>query len=388
VASVHRKTNGFFTLHVETAQDRDFGTFTLGTGPLHLLGEGRDVLFGGGRPGTSFITIRDHDRRLDLCQARFVFGDREIRWLGPSTSFSTMPDGVRLGLAGQAEVDLRLLGNSLHASFLEVATTLRPGPTPTHFGVRYVLDFRLDDEDAPRLQLRPDGAPSGVEQQLVPAALSQEGYALMPGASGTPLNVAARFAGAFPAMPIATRPSLVQYASWPDVALTAFDYEVRPGRDLTSDGADGANDSALVLYWGHDPADPVVVPPNVFPRLSAVFQLRTDIGQIPTTTEAFAGLIQRGRAVSGIGLSALVRATVPAGTPKPVGRMVFLLDGVEFDHAAVIDGSAGVEAGFEVQELTLTATYSGDLRYAASRSPPFRIPVLFDPGPPDPFPPE
>jgi hypothetical protein len=54
--------------------------------------------------------------------------------------------------------------------------------------------------------------------------------------------------------------------------------------------ADAANDSAMVLYWGHDPADPVVVPPNTFPRLSAVFQLRTDIGQIPTTTEAFAGL--------------------------------------------------------------------------------------------------
>jgi hypothetical protein len=210
----------------------------------------------------------------------------------------------------------------------------------------------------------------------------------VPGASGTPLNVAARFAGAFPAMPIATRPSLVQYASWPDVALTPFDYEVRSGRDLTGDGADVANDSALVLYWGHDPADPVVVPPNVSARLSAVFQLRTDVGQIPTRTEAFAGLIQSGkREVSGIGLGALVRATVPAGTPKPVGGMVFFLDGVEFDHAAVVDGSTGVEAGFEVQEHTLTAAYSGDQRYAASTSPPFRIPLLTDPGPPD-FPPE
>ncbi len=61
-AAVRTVGNGIFRVHMEDSpgQGAGVGTFTITTGPDHPAGEGKNVLFGDGFPGTSVLAMVDN----------------------------------------------------------------------------------------------------------------------------------------------------------------------------------------------------------------------------------------------------------------------------------------------------------------------------------------
>jgi hypothetical protein len=254
--------NDFYHVSVEDRAGRDgLGVFTIGTGPGHPEGDGREILFAEDAPGdaaTSYITVRSYTTGTDYVQTRRGPGSSNlVVGLDAFGSVEPRPDGYRTAydLAAAAQPDpLRIVskvtvgGATYEQSVVRLTTALtNTGDFPLTLGVRYLLDFSLYGDDGPVLLT--ENGPRSVEQSFSPV----------------PATVQMR-RGSSEQHPMAVRsestdaaPDAMKYASWSNAFEFAWDYTSK-GRDIATDG--GLNDAALLYYFGSTPATALHLDPG------------------------------------------------------------------------------------------------------------------------------
>ena len=254
--------NDFYHVSVEDRAGRDgLGVFTIGTGPGHPEGDGREILFAEDAPGdaaTSYITVRSYTTGTDYVQTRRGPGSSNlVAGLDAFGSVEPLPAGYRTSydLAIAAQPDALLIaskvmvgGATYQESVVRLTTTLtNTGDFPLTLGVRYLLDFSLYGDDGPVLVT--ENGPWSVEQSFSPA----------------PATVQMR-RGDSEQHPVAVRseltdaaPDAMKYAFWSDAFEFAWDYTPK-GRDIATDG--GLNDAALLYYFGSTPATALHLDPG------------------------------------------------------------------------------------------------------------------------------
>lgn len=265
--------NGVFRVYTEHAYGLGIGGFTVLTGPEHPAGEGKNVLFGNGVPGTSYLIVRrvSGDTTTDYVQSALL--THETEQLLDEGLLSTEPVGdtgyeFRWSLddpAGSATVTetINVVGTTTADSRVEVTTTIEPPAGSTdHFEVQYIWDTALDADDGPALQTGAAGAPFRPFSPVVTHedALDADDQALSvvdndanPATPTLAIGATARGAGPLPV-------SSAQYVCWPKAIYAPIgEYEADPTLDVSSPGAEctgpsGGNDSALLYHWSADAA--------------------------------------------------------------------------------------------------------------------------------------
>lgn len=281
--------NGVYQVYVEENVGLGVGTFTVLTGPGHPAGEGLDVLFGDGIPGTSYMVVRDVVTGTDYVQGQLLTHPSEV------SLDDYAPDVEPLGttgfrttwLGGWITQDVVVHGTTPADSTVEVTTTVDGG---SEYQIQYLWDVALGADDGPALQpqsatteLRPLGPLTTTEHAL---GAADDSLAVVDNdGNGAPPNLAAGVTARGPSWvtPAPVRPDSVEYVCWPQAIFApATEYEIDPDLDISTPaspctGPFGTNDSAILSVWSVDgTTGPVSVSASLFtsPRIPRTTTLR------------------------------------------------------------------------------------------------------------------
>ena len=237
--------NDFLQIHIQSTPGSGVGEFTV------TNASGANVLFGNGRPGSSYTTVHSYTTNTDYVQGTGKPGF-SIDAFGLVKPLGSAGFEVTYRLPGAPVTpdkltivqDIVVTGDAAAESKVrETTTVVETGDTAERVGVRHLWDYDIAGDDAPALDLA-GGATSSTEKTL--AAPS----ATVIGSTGTSASTGAGIAPA-----VALGPDSVRYVSWKPAFGTAFDYTVTPG--LTAD-----KDSAVLTYFGSTPGGAIVVEPG------------------------------------------------------------------------------------------------------------------------------
>lgn len=256
--------NGFYNVDL----DSETGRYTVTTGPSHPLGEGLNVLFGGGSPGTSFDTLRSYtgagageDYVLPEVPGSVTV---PLGSTGFQTTYTINENGDEFTVVQTARVD----GSGYEDSHVEVTTVVTNNSALTKtIGVRYLWDYQINEDDGPTFQQDNPNGPVLLTEQEFPAP-SFEYYTIEDNdvsASPPTFDVLGTVSGPPGAEPVA--PTLLTNASWPASSGTAFEYTTS-GENVSALG-EGPNDNAVLYYWGDKESDAPVLAPGASYRVSA-----------------------------------------------------------------------------------------------------------------------
>jgi len=324
VAATVEAGNSFYRVSVDNnPASGELGVYTARTGPDHPAGPNLDVLFGGGLPGTTFNTVRSFTANTDYVQSELKTSSNPIVLLSPfgalanigTTGFRatyTLPGPPTTPDALTIVQDVNVLGTTFVNSTVEVTTSVtNNGATAVAVGIRYLWDFEIGEDDGPTfLQRQPFGAVLVDETQFV--LPSFESYRIQDNDENPnppTFDVFGTVTGPGSVTPPPTAPGVLQFASWPNSSLTAFDYAVNPLTNI-ADAAEGLNDSAVLYYFGRDTQSALTIAPGATVTVSASLFLRLPVG-------AAAGV----PAMPLTGLGALAVALVTAGVVVVRRRM-------------------------------------------------------------------
>jgi hypothetical protein len=276
--------NAFYTVYVDDTGA--IGRYTATTGPSHPAGNGLNVLYGDGSPGTTFNTIRSYTTNTDYTQGGSPSGSNPVVDLSPFGSTSAIgTTGVRTTyvLPGPSTTpdmltivqDVNVNGTTFANSTVEVTTSVTNTSTagPVQIGIRYEWDFEIADDDGPTFQaINPNGAVLTNETQFLPPGF--ESYRMEDFDPPNPptFDVFGTVSGPASVTPTPTAPDLLQYVSWENAIDTAFDYTVNPALDIASPG--GLDDSAVLYFFGHDSGSAITIPSGQTRTVSASLFLR------------------------------------------------------------------------------------------------------------------
>lgn len=251
--------NGFYNVDVNSEN----GQYTVTTGPSHPLGEGLNVLFGGGSPGTSFDTVRSYTSHTDYDLRSAPSSTVPLGSTGFQTTY-TISGKDNLTVVQTVRVD----GVKFEDSHVEVTTIVtNNGGAPVRIGVRYLWDYQINEDDGPTFQQNNPNGPVLLTEQDFPSP-SFEYYTIEDNdVSPSPptFDVLGTVTGPASANPVP--PTLLKNVSWPDASGTAFDYTT--GTEIVSSHEMGPNDNAVLYYWGDTEADAPVLAPGASYRASA-----------------------------------------------------------------------------------------------------------------------
>lgn len=255
--------NGIYQVYVDQGSALAAGAFTVLTGEDNAAGEGHNVLFGNGMPGTSYLIIRQTDgdgEITDWVQGQLLTHATE-RSLDDN-HVSTEPIGSTGFVSiwntsfGTVTQRVEVIGSTQANSRVDVSTTIEPLdwlPDDT-FQVQYIWDVAVGVDDGPVLQeltassqFSPYG-PVITTEQLIEgstrvAVVDNEDNVDGPSPA---LATAVSATGTVESM---------KYVCWPDAIYAEFgEYEVWDQYDVsTTDSecvnSDGDNDSAVVTVW-------------------------------------------------------------------------------------------------------------------------------------------
>lgn len=298
--------NGIYRVHVSDDSWYGVGTYTATTGPAHPAGEGLNVFFGSGEPGTTFNTVRSWSTRTD-----YVFGSASDH-PSPFAVVSLDPYGKVSSLGGQGlrtvfvlpgppatpdaltiVSDVAVQGSGYEESAITVETRVtNDGPAPVALGIRYLWDFQigqgeLGGDDGPTFQTVDPAGPVLVTEsefllpwfgayRIVDNDINPDPptFFLLGTVNGP--------AGLSP-----TPPDLLQFVAWPLAYYsTAFEYAVDPGLTVATEDEDGVSpwsggDSAVLYYFGSDPSTAFLLPPGGEARSSASLYLTRPFITVP-----------------------------------------------------------------------------------------------------------
>lgn len=266
--------NDIFRLVVEQTEGLGVGSFTVLTGPKHPAGEGRNVLFGNGTPGTSYMVLRHFDREwrpgetflTDWVQGSLQTHPTEEpldRLLDKVEPIGT--SGYRITWRGgyfKLTQEIVVHGTTAADSSVEVTTRIDPEGDDDTFQLQYLWDVALGADDGPVLQpqtasstYRPF-APVSTTEQLLPTATDSVALADND-QNGAPPSLAIGVTGSGPGWvtPTPTAPESVKYVCWPEAIYAKYGgYDPDDGFDISTPSSgctnsDGKNDSAVLLNW-------------------------------------------------------------------------------------------------------------------------------------------
>jgi hypothetical protein len=242
--------NGFYNVDVNS----ETGQYTVTTGPSHPLGEGLNVLFGNGSPGTSFDTLRSYESGKNYELPSVPGSTTEA--LG-STGFQTTYtiSGVDNFTVVQT---VRVVGVKFEDSHVEVTTVVtNTGGESRTIGVRYLWDYQINQDDGPTFQQDNPNGPVLLTEQDFPfpgfGFYTIEDNDVSP--SPPTFDVLGTVTGPASANPVP--PTLLKNVSWPAATGTAFDYPT--GTEDVSTLGGGPNDEAVLYYWGDTKGDAPVL---------------------------------------------------------------------------------------------------------------------------------
>lgn len=252
--------NGIFQVYVEQSPVLAPGAFTVLTGPDNPAGEGQNVLFGNGVPGTSYLIIRrttadgtvtDYVQGQLLTHATEVSLDSDYEYteeIGTTGYISHWGTDF-----GNVQEQVEVVGTTRADSTIEVTTTIDPllAQPDDEFQVQYIWDVAIGADDGPVLQELPAG---GAFEPFDPVVTTEQQVAT------TRLAVADNDGNAAPpnlAIAVGATGSTdsVKYVCWTDAIYGEFGaYEIDPSYDVsttdsTCTNSDGDNDSAVVTVW-------------------------------------------------------------------------------------------------------------------------------------------
>lgn len=252
--------NGIYRVHVEGHDGLAPGTFTVLTGEDNPAGEGLNVLFGNGVPGTSYMTVRQTDgdgNITDWVQGQLITHADErslddYYWYTEDldTGFVTHWSSIWFPDISQR---VEVVGSTAADSRVEVTTTIALEDAPNdQFQVQYIWDLAVGQDDGPVLQELPgDAAFSPYEPVITTERVFED---------STRLAVADNDGNPVPpnlATEVATSSDVesIKYACWPDAIYAEFgEYEVWDAYDVSTTDSDcintdGDNDSAVVTVF-------------------------------------------------------------------------------------------------------------------------------------------
>jgi len=259
--------NGIYTVYVEDSGNT--GLYTATTGPSHPAGNGLNVFYGDGDPGTTFNTIRSYTSGTDYVQRSGVSSGNTVVELFPFGSVSpigstgyrttyniTSPDALTI------IQDVNVNGTTFDNSSVSVTTTVQNnGAGPVQIGIRYLWDYEIGDDDGPTFQaITPNGPVLLTEAEFDPPGFVQYRIVDNDNNPNPPtFFIFGTATGPSSLVPMPTVPGRLQYASWEDSVDTAFDYAVDPSLDIASESL-GVDDSAVLYYFGPTRQSAITIP--------------------------------------------------------------------------------------------------------------------------------
>ncbi len=272
----------------------DAGLYTATTGAAHPSGAGLNVLFGNGRPGTTFNTIRSYTTGIDYLQtigtqSGNIFPLGNFATVTPigTTGFRTsyvLPGGSTTPDAMTVIQDINVNGTTFDDSTIEVTTTVvNTGSTSIQTGIRYLWDYQIANDDGPTFQeLAPDNAVRTREAEFVPPGFAQ--YRIVDNDQNPnppTFFILGSTNGPITLTPTPVPPDLMQFACWPSAAGTIFDYTINPALEIASINSScggGGGDTAVLYYFGQNRANAINLPAGTRRTVSASMFLITAAG--------------------------------------------------------------------------------------------------------------
>jgi hypothetical protein len=271
-AQTYSGSNGVYDVFVDGT-----GEYTARTGPLHPT-PGLNVFYDGsfGAPGTTWNSVRSYDSSTEYVlfdtfffppTASAGFNCDDINNFAPTTTLIGTT-GVRTRWRIQNGVDDLTVVQEVNAegvafadSVVRVTLCLTNNRSVTaRTGIRFQWDWEIAGNDGPWIGLRPPYPPAepfiGTERLLVPGAIDfydvsdSEWPSIIPSTYRVGGTVTGPILSQGP-----VRPDKLQYAYWPSIVNTCFDY-------TTSAQQAGDDDSAVAYYWGPTAANAIVLAPG------------------------------------------------------------------------------------------------------------------------------
>jgi Ca2+-binding RTX toxin-like protein len=253
--------NGIYNVYVDDTN----GQYTATTAAGHPSGNGLNVLFGDGGPGTTFNSLRSYTTSTNYTQDG-TGGSVDLGPLSSTAPLGTTGFRTTYVLPGPSTTpdtltivqDVLVNGTTFDNSTIEVTWRVtNNGSGPVNIGVRYLWDYQIADDDGPTFQQQsPDGSVLLNEADFAPPAF--EFYRIQDNNGATPtFNVLGTVTGPASVSPTPVSPTFLQNASWPNSHNTAFDY-ASSGTDVSSPS--GPDDEAVLYYWGNTAGNAIAIP--------------------------------------------------------------------------------------------------------------------------------
>ncbi|GAA4610328.1 hypothetical protein GCM10023195_42310 [Actinoallomurus liliacearum] len=256
--------NGIFQVYVTPAYSVGTGQFTVMTGPNNPAGAGRDVLFGGGAPGTSYMIVRDVTTGVDYVQGQMLTHANEVslddlntgQWTEGTTT-TTAWSTTNL----EVHQEVSVAGTTVANSRVSVTTKITDYNTPPHrYRIQYLWDTELGTDDGPVIQPHTAGVPYAPFDPVVGAERTitrgtDDTIVVDNDTNPGPPTLAVALSGADNAQAV---PESVKYLCWADAIFAPLGgYVTDATRDISdyrSDclGAQGDADSAVEYLWSAD----------------------------------------------------------------------------------------------------------------------------------------
>jgi len=285
--------NDIYQVFVEDLPILGVGYYSAATGPNHPAGDGRSLLFGGsfGSPGTSFNTIRSYTTMTDYtidssAESEPPFTKFDINPFGTTFPIGTTGARTTFVLPGPPTTpdaliivqDVNVIGTTFEDSYVLVRVEVtNNNNVATRIGIRYLWDTIIGDDDGPTMQtILPAGNVLTNETQFVQPQFEAFQIADNDSNPNPPTFIVYGTAAGIDSINTGIPPSLIQYVSWFRSSFTAFDYQIDPELNIASPPE---NDSAVLLYWGHNEETAVTLDANggSFSREAALFATRPGI---------------------------------------------------------------------------------------------------------------
>jgi hypothetical protein len=241
------------------------------TGPQNPAGPGRNVLFGDGTPGTSYMIVRAVSPSgavvADYVQGQLLTHPNEVSLDGePSSQVlngSTMTTSWYPDYSFGITQTIAVTGDTAANSRVTVSTSIDDSRSqPNHYQIQYLWDTEIGTDDGPVIQPRTAGVPYGpfdptigVEQTTASYAGDTVAVDAHAGLHPPTLAIAASGAGNPQAVPDSAK-----YVCWPDAIYAPIGgYATDSTRDVSGANSDcpnsvGAADSALEYLWSVNPS--------------------------------------------------------------------------------------------------------------------------------------
>jgi hypothetical protein len=348
--------NAFLRVRQLSAGSPGAGQFTVVTGPSSPAGAGRDVLYGHGTPGTSYLIVRDETANVDYVQGRIVTHatERSLDDARPDMSLSDRTSQVEWNTDSCViRLTVTVTGDSEATTRVSVRTQVEDSNVDSHaYQVQYLWDVAPGGDDAAVVQPRTDGTPYRPFDPTVGTERTQtspNGH-LIVADHGRTLALALSGADNPASVPVSVR-----YLCWPEAIFSPIGgYVTDPARDIGSPASTCVNsagrpDSAVAFLWRQDAADGAV-------------DVTASLAMSPPTPYA-TRLTASGLT---LGSAHATLTDVTTGRPIPGVPVTFASGGRTFDTVITDQTGTATTNGLLHGVLGYDATYPGGAIWATS----------------------